>query len=109
MAGAGAAVPTAKKHAVSLHGFSETMDTSQMLSWLSKDLGRDPEPVDLFSVGKLLYQGGSYVGAAKILQVYVDGPGSEMPGSHLLGYAYHMTNQRALALQYLKKCVNNGE
>lgn len=40
------------------------------------------------------------------LELYVHTPGAELPGHHLLGYAYYMIGQLDKAVEELKLCVN---
>ena len=75
--------------------------------WLSRELNREPEAYDLYKIGKALYQHGRYLGAAKFLQMYIDRPGNELPGYHLLGYAYAFTDEKRKAIQQLKKVANS--
>jgi hypothetical protein len=93
---------------VSLRGFNEDMTYEQLKHWLTRELGRAPEQYDLFNMGKFLYQNGAYLGASKVLQRYVEGPGAEIPGRHLLGYSYYMINEYQEALHNLKKTANRG-
>lgn len=83
------------------------MNSAACLQWLSLELNRQAEAYDLYHAGKLLYQTGRYLGAAKLLQLYVDGPGNELPGHHLLGYAYYHVEERRKALYEIKKVVNS--
>jgi hypothetical protein len=76
--------------------------------WLNGELNRTAEAFDLYQAGKQLYQLGMYIGASKLLALYVDGNGNELPGNHLLGYAYYMIEERRPAVQQLKKVVNSG-
>lgn len=95
------------KLGVSIHTFDESASVDGCLRWLRGELNREPEPIDLYTVGKQLYQSGQFLGAAKMLSLYMSGNGSEMPGSHLLGYAYYMCEEKRKAVQQLKRCVNS--
>lgn len=93
---------------ISLADFNAGMNADQIFNWLSVQLNRTPESYDLYRAGSVLYESGVYAGAAKVLQLYVDGNGSETPGNHLLGYAYYMTGAYREAVAQLKQCVNAG-
>eukprot|EP00823_Brevimastigomonas_motovehiculus_P000388 TRINITY_DN10479_c0_g1_i1.p1 TRINITY_DN10479_c0_g1~~TRINITY_DN10479_c0_g1_i1.p1 ORF type:complete len:283 (+),score=68.78 TRINITY_DN10479_c0_g1_i1:115-963(+) len=92
----------------SLQNFDAKMTPEQCLVWLQQKYNRRPEPIDLFNAGKTLFRMGAFLAASKVLQLYVDSNGSEMPGRHLLGYAYYMTGQKVAAVEQLQKCVNSG-
>lgn len=83
------------------------MSASACHQWLTGELNRTPDAYDLYQAGKSLYQSGRYLGASKMLQLYVDGPGNELPGHHLLGYAYYMNEQKRHAREQIKKVVNS--
>jgi hypothetical protein len=89
-----------------LLGFDESMSSSSCVSWLERELNRAAEPADLYECGKELYQRGLYVGASKLLQLYVSGSGSELPGSHLLAYACMMIDDKRRAVEHARKVVN---
>ena len=91
---------------LALRGLDASMPASQVFEWLAKQINRQPEPYDLYNAGKALYQTGAYLGAVKVLQLYVEGTGAESPGIHLLGYAYAMCGYKQLAVTQLKRCVN---
>jgi hypothetical protein len=96
------------EHGVNLSQVNEKMTTDQLFSWLAVQLNRTPEPFDLYHIGSILYEQGYFGSSAKLLQLYVDGNGSELPGNHLLGHAEYMLGNIDEAVTQLKKCVNSG-
>lgn len=95
------------RHGLNLSRFDDGMHPSACYDWLCTELNRPPEPYDLYHTGKMLYQNGRYKGASKMLQLYVDGNGNELPGHHLLGYAYAFLEEKRQAIQQLKKVANS--
>lgn len=84
------------------------MALDQILIWIRKQLNREPESADLYEIGKSLYQAGMFQGAAKVLQAYCDRQGAELPGFHLLGYAYAQIGECDASVRALRKVVNCG-
>lgn len=86
----------------------EELRQADVVGWVSRQLNRQPDAIDLFEAGKRLLQDGVYAGAAKVLRAYVAAPGSEPPGRHLLGHACLMSGDFAGALEHLAAVVNDG-
>jgi len=76
------------------------------VQWLARELSRQPEAGDLYHAGKSLYQSGRYRGAVKLLRLYVDGDGCEMPGHHLLAHALFMCDEKRAAIEQARRVVN---
>lgn len=86
----------------------EDLREEDVLPWLERRLNRVPDSFDLYEEGKRLFQDGVYGPAARVLAVYVDSPGSEKPGRHLLGHACFMSGDLAGAQRHLAEVANEG-
>ena len=84
------------------------MSGDACLHWLSLQLNRPAEAIDLYAAGKSLYQQGRYLGASKLLQLYTESPGNELPGHHLLAYAYMHCDDKRRAVAHARRVVNSG-
>ncbi len=96
------------KTQLNLQDFDESMTLTQTMSWIRRQLNREPEGIDLYNAGKQLFQTGLYRGAVNILQQYVERQGAEPPGYHLLGYACSMIGDYERGIACLAKVANKG-
>jgi hypothetical protein len=89
-----------------LRDFSEQFPAAACEHWLAQQLNRAPVAAEFYLAGRELYNAGMYLGASKLLKLYVETPNALLPGHHLLGYAYFMNGNKALALKHLTLCAN---
>lgn len=89
-----------------LRDFSEKFPAAACENWLAQQLNRPALPAEFYLAGRELYDAGMYLGASKLLKLYVETPNALLPGHHLLGYAYFMNGNKALALKHLTLCAN---
>ena len=91
---------------LNLASLDESQSSEYCVQWLARELSRQPEAGDLYHAGKALYQSGRYRGAVKLLRLYVDGDGCEMPGHHLLAHALFMCDEKRAAIEQARRVVN---
>ncbi|KAI8905680.1 hypothetical protein DFJ77DRAFT_484454 [Powellomyces hirtus] len=84
------------------------MSSPEILAWFSTHLSRPAEASDMYSVAREFYQLGAHSRALACLKLYVSMPAAELPGRHLLAYAYLSTGETEKALREFKKCVKEG-
>lgn len=93
---------------LNLTSFDESMTLTQMLQWIRRELNHEPESVDLYNIGKSLFQLGMYRGASMLLHQYSESQGAQPAGHHLLGYAYYHIGEYEKGVASLRRIVHKG-